>query len=85
MDAWLTDILRGRRFHPNQVWTEMPNGGSRLRLRLDSLDEIEHHVLSWGTHANVVGPNELRTRILKTAEVLAKRYADVSSEVQKAA
>ncbi len=85
MDPWLTDILRGRRFHPKQVWTEVPGGGSHLKLRLDSLDEIEHHVLSWGTHANVVGPNELRERLRKTAEVLAKRYAELPAEVNEAA
>ena len=26
MDAWLTDILRGRRLHPSQVVEEMPGG-----------------------------------------------------------
>jgi len=27
LDAWLTDVLRGRRWHPSQVWTELPGGG----------------------------------------------------------
>jgi proteasome accessory factor B len=76
MDAWLTDVLRGRRFHPKQVWTELPAGGSYLNLRLNSLEEIEHHVLSWGTHATVIGPVELRQRLFKIAKELSERYSN---------
>jgi len=74
MDEWLTDVLRGRRWHPRQVWTELPGGGSQLRLRLSCLEEIEQHVLSWGTHANVVGPQALRERVAATARALEARY-----------
>ena len=74
MDAWLTDILRGRRWHPSQEVTELPGGGSQLRMRLSGLEEIEQYVLSWGTHATVVQPTELRQRVLKTVEELATRY-----------
>ncbi len=77
MDAWLTDILRGRRLHPSQVVEEIPGGGSRVKLRLSSLAEIEQYVLSWGTHATVVGPVELREKLGKVALTLAARYADV--------
>jgi proteasome accessory factor B len=74
MDAWLTDILRGRRWHPKQVWKELPGGGSRLTLRLSCLEEIEQYVLSWGTHAVVVGPEVLRQRMFRTAEELWQLY-----------
>jgi proteasome accessory factor B len=74
MDEWLTDILRGRRWHPKQVWTELPGGGSQLRLRLSCLEEIEQYVLSWGAHANVVGPRELAERVATTARTLVSRY-----------
>ncbi len=76
MDAWLTDILRGRRLHPSQVVEEMPGGGSHLRLRLSCLEEIEQYVLSWGAHASVVEPRELRERLGVVARALAARYAD---------
>jgi proteasome accessory factor B len=76
MDAWLTDILRGRRLHPSQVVEEFSGGGSRLRLRLSCLEEIEQHILSWGAHASVVEPRELRERLGKVAGELAARYAD---------
>lgn len=74
MDAWLTDILRGRRWHPSQEVKELPGGGSQLRLRVGCLEEIEQYVLSWGTHATVIGPQELRERLGRTARELGKRY-----------
>ena len=74
MDAWLTDILRGRRWHPSQVWTEVPGGGSHLTMRLSCLEEIEQWVLSWGDHATVIAPTELRERILNTLESMLPRY-----------
>ena len=73
LDAWLTDILRGRKWHPSQVWTELPGGGSHLQMRLSCLDEIEQWVLSWGTRATVIRPAELRDRLFKTTEELWQR------------
>jgi proteasome accessory factor B len=73
-DAWLTDILRGRRLHPSQTATELPGGGCHLRMRLSCLEELEQYVMSWGTHATVIEPQELRQRLLKTTQELTKRY-----------
>ena len=55
------------------VWTarEMPDGGLELRLRLGSLAEIEHWILSWGAAAEVTAPAELRTNLRRTAAALA--------------
>jgi len=76
MDAWLTDSLRGRRWHPSQVWTELPGGGAHLQLRLSCLEEIEQWVLSWGTRATVVRPKVLQDRIGLAARELATRYGE---------
>src|SRR5262249_30054523 len=46
LDAWAADDVRGRRLHSSQELTEMPGGMVRLRLRLNSLEEIERWVLS---------------------------------------
>jgi hypothetical protein len=48
-------------------------------MRLSGLEEIEQHVLSWGAHASVVEPRELRERLGKVAGELAARYADADS------
>ncbi len=74
MDAWLTDVLRGRCWHRSQVWTELPDGSSQLRLRLNSLEEIEHWVLGWGCHATVLRPAALAQRIAKAAQGLLEKY-----------
>jgi predicted DNA-binding transcriptional regulator YafY len=76
MDAWLTDMLRGRRWHPSQEVAERTGGGSELRMRLSGLEEIEQYVLSWGTHARVVGPPELVQRVARTARELVKQYGE---------
>ena len=67
-------ITRGRRWHGSQELTELPGGEVRLRLRLNSLEEAERWVLSWGTHATVVRPKRLATRIREVAAELAQRY-----------
>ena len=74
LDPWLTDIHRGRKFHPSQVWTELPGGGSHLQMRLNCLEEIEQTVLSWGAHATVMRPQALADRIAWTAGELVRRY-----------
>lgn len=78
-DAWAGDLIRGRRWHSSQELTELPGGEVRLRLRLNSLEEAERWALTWGAHATVVRPKALAERIRKTAEELARRYAETPS------
>jgi predicted DNA-binding transcriptional regulator YafY len=73
-DAWATDLVRGRQWHASQTLEELPEGGSRLKMRLNSVEEIERWILNWGTHATVLSPPQLVTRIAETTEILAKRY-----------
>jgi predicted DNA-binding transcriptional regulator YafY len=75
LDPWLADVLRGRRLHRSQVWTDLPAGGCHLQLRLSCLEEIEQWVLSWGTRATVLRPNALAQRVAQTARELAERYS----------
>jgi predicted DNA-binding transcriptional regulator YafY len=74
-DAWATDLVRGRHWHASQEFTELPDGCSRLRLRLNSIEEIERWVLTWGIHATVVRPRALAERIRKIGEEFCHRYA----------
>jgi proteasome accessory factor B len=73
-DVWAADLVRGRQWHSSQTLTELPEGGSRLRIRLNSLEEIERWILSWGTHARVIGPAVLRERIRKMATAVSGMY-----------
>lgn len=65
-DAWATDTMRGRRWHPNQVVTELADGRSVFCVRVSCLEEVERWVLSWGGHARVIEPRELVHRVLQT-------------------
>ncbi len=73
-DAWGADDVRGRLWHPSQELTDHPGGGLTLKMRLNSLEEVERWVLGYGRHATVVGPAELRERVRGVASDLVKRY-----------
>jgi proteasome accessory factor B len=73
-DAWAADLIRGRRWHTSQELTELPSRQIRLRMRLNSIEEAERWVLSWGTHATVVRPQALATRLCSTSVALQDRY-----------
>jgi proteasome accessory factor B len=73
-DAWAADLIRGRRWHASQELTKLPGGQVRLRMRLNSIEEAERWVLSWGTHATVVRPQALAARLCNVAIELRDRY-----------
>lgn len=74
-DAWATDLIRGRQWHSSQTLTDLPDGDARLRMRLNSLEEIDRWIMSWGTHARVIEPAVLRERVRKMATAVGKLYA----------
>ena len=74
-DAWATDLVRGRQWHSSQTFTELPDGRARLTMRLNGLEEIERWILSWGTHARVIGPGALAERVARMAREVGACYA----------
>ena len=73
-DSWAADLIRGRKWHASQEILELPNRQLRLQLRLNSIEEAERWVLSWGQHATVVLPQALADRLRDTAKALQSRY-----------
>lgn len=73
-DAWAADLVRGRRWHHSQELIELPRRRLRLKLRLNSLEEAERWVLSWGVHATAVQPERLVTRIRSISRKVAAHY-----------
>jgi predicted DNA-binding transcriptional regulator YafY len=73
-DSWGADLIRGRKWHASQEITELPKRQLRLRLRLNNIEEAERWVLSWGTHATVVRPQALATRLREIGRTLDERY-----------
>lgn len=75
-DAFAARLVRERRWHPSQKIKDLADGQIELSLRLGNLHEILRWVLSWGEHAQVLAPRELRDRIAHTAEALRAMYQD---------
>lgn len=73
-DAWAADLIRGRKWHVTQKITERAGGGIQLEMRLNSLEELQRWVLSWGTHAMVQKPAALCNRVHEVFSEMNARY-----------
>jgi predicted DNA-binding transcriptional regulator YafY len=60
-----------RVWHESQEIHALPRGEIELVLQLGGFEEIERWVLSWGEHARVLAPKQLRERIRRTAKRVA--------------
>ncbi len=60
--------------------TELPGGGLRVKVRLNSLEEVERWVLSFGRHSTVLGPPELIIRSCASATDITVKYAPKAVE-----
>lgn len=71
-DAAVADYIREKKWHASQELRPGRDGGVELRLRLNSLAEIERWILSWGGHVRIVKPQELRHSVHAAArQILA--------------
>lgn len=73
-DAWAADEVRGRQWHHSQEMQDLPQGGLRLRMRLNNLEEVERWALSLGEHVRVMRPQVLAERLVKAARLTMERY-----------
>ena len=63
----VADYIREKKWHDTQQLQPLPEGGLELRLRLNSLAEIQRWILSWGSHVRVIQPKELREAVQEAA------------------
>ena len=63
-----------RTFHSSQQTHVQPDGSVIIELQLRSLLEIKSWVLSFGSKAYVLEPQELRTEIMRELRQLSERY-----------
>jgi predicted DNA-binding transcriptional regulator YafY len=73
-DAFAAPRIEERQWHPSQKIKPLRNGGIEVSLTLGNLEEIERWIMSWGNHARVLAPTELKARIAKTAADLVNSY-----------
>jgi len=69
-------------WHPSQELTPQKDGSLLAEFYLDGTREIKSWILSFGRHAEVLGPEELRREMGEEAEVISARYRR-SSERKK--
>ena len=69
-DAFAARLVSERQWHASQKMRSLPGGGLEVTMELGSLEEIGRWVLSWGEHATVVEPVELKVRICGIAKAI---------------
>ena len=74
-DEFAARLVGERHWHPSQRMRALPGGTMELSLVLGAFEEIERWILSWGVHAEVIAPLELRERLRKTTFALSRTYA----------
>ena len=69
-DAFAARLVSERQWHASQKLKPLASGELELSMELGSLEEIERWVLSWGGHARVLEPVELKRMIRRAAEAM---------------
>lgn len=72
-DPFAARLICERDWHPSQKTKPLAGGEIELHLKLNTLQEVERWVLSWGTHAKVLAPPELKRSIQRTIAQMAAR------------
>ena len=76
-DSFAARLIKERKWHSTQEILETTDGRIELRMKLNALEEVERWVLSWGSHAKVIGPPQLRARIRKAVRETSEAYANM--------
>jgi proteasome accessory factor B len=81
-DRFAAPLVQEREWHPSQQTKQLPDRGVELSLTLGNLEEVARWILSWGEHAQVLAPAELKERISKSVSALAEIYRAASKHRQ---
>jgi predicted DNA-binding transcriptional regulator YafY len=73
-DSAAAPYVLGRQWHRSQVLEELPGGALRMSLRIGGLGEVRRWVMSLGSSAWVVEPDDLRAQIVAQLEAARRRY-----------
>ena len=73
-DAHQARYIRERKWHAQQSLTEHADGGLTLKFPASGLNEIARWVMSYGRHAQVLAPAELRALVVAHLRDLSEIY-----------
>jgi proteasome accessory factor B len=71
LDAVGARLASERIWHKSQRMKPLANGSAELTLEVGIAPDLENWILSWGRHAEVLEPHDLRERIAATARSMA--------------
>ena len=74
-DAFATRLVSERQWHPSQKIKRLADGEIELSMTLGGLEEVERWILSWGAHATVIDPSQLKQSVAAIVRSLSNRYA----------
>lgn len=66
-------------WHPSQKLTKERDGSLLATFKLSNHEEIKRWIMSFGAHAEVLAPEQLRQEILEELEALLKTYGPLES------
>lgn len=75
-DAYQARYIRARQWHPTQAIEEHADGTLTLRFQSGALGEVRRWVMSYGSHAEVLAPPELRAEVAAELRAALKLYID---------
>jgi proteasome accessory factor B len=73
-------ILQEKRFHPSQQLSTQPDGSVIAKYDLSAFEEFTSWVLSFGPHAEVLEPREVRERVRQAVACTLEKYRPINSE-----
>ena len=76
LEGYAARVVSERQWHASQEIKLLKPDGSEIefRVKLHGLEEITRWVLSWGSKAQVMGPDALRERVGGEVEQMAAHF-----------
>lgn len=77
-DETASPYIRERLWHSSQEIDEQPDGSLIAHFRVNHLMDIKRWILSWGSHARVIRPEQLRNDLTEEVRQLVEHYGGFS-------
>ncbi|MEN6521821.1 MAG: transcriptional regulator [Armatimonadota bacterium] len=68
-------IIKETKRHPSQELQDTPDGGVIFSVKVSGIEEISFWILSWGSNAEVIEPDDLRKLIDENAQKMLSIYS----------
>ena len=73
-DSYIAPYVKERTWHPSQQLEEMKDGSVILSMNVEGIAEIRSWVLSFGSHAEVLEPEEFRKEVVEEIRLAGEKY-----------